>query len=342
MESPFEQLYRQHRRDVYGAVLRDVRDPDEAEDVTQIAFLNAYRAMRKGEQPEKPRAWLVTIARNVIKRRYRELARRPREVALDPEVAEALLDTDGPTAGEIAAAIRRLPASQRAVILLREVQGRSYSEIAGELGLSLAAVETLIFRARRSLSEALRLADQVPTTQQRRARGWFVLPLPGLGKLSLGLSAGRLGAAALLGSVAMVAVPITDSGADELRPAAVERGPSLAEAAGPTVSSPTALAPVFQAAPKSAHGQAETKHGTGKTQSGDAQAASDQGIETIVPSLPVPSADLPSTDDLALPPLPVDPLPLPDDPLPLPDDPLPLPEDSTSVLPDVPLPLPGE
>jgi DNA-directed RNA polymerase specialized sigma24 family protein len=41
MESPFEQLYRQHRRDVYGAVLRDVRDPDEAEDVTQIAFLNA-------------------------------------------------------------------------------------------------------------------------------------------------------------------------------------------------------------------------------------------------------------------------------------------------------------
>jgi hypothetical protein len=291
--------------------------------------------MRKGERPEKPRAWLVTIARNVIKRRYRELARRPREVALDPEVAEALLDTDGPTAGEITAAIRRLPASQRAVILLREIQGRSYSEIAGELGLSLAAVETLIFRARRSLSEELRLADQVPTTQQRRARGWFALPLPGLGKLSLGFSAGRLGAAALLGSVAMVAVPITDGGADELRPAAVERGPSLAEAAGPAVSSPAALAPVVHAAPKSAHRRAEAKDRQEKTQPGDAQPTSDQGGETIAPSLAVPSADLPSTEDVALPPLPVDPLPLPDDPVPLPDDP-------TSVLPDVPLPLPGE
>ena len=74
-DSSFERLYRLHRRDVYGAVLRDVRDPAEAEDVTQIAFLNAFRAMRKGEHPDKPRAWLVTIARNVIRRRYRELMR---------------------------------------------------------------------------------------------------------------------------------------------------------------------------------------------------------------------------------------------------------------------------
>jgi RNA polymerase sigma-70 factor (ECF subfamily) len=335
-DSPFERLYRQHRRDVYGAVLRDVRDPDEAEDVTQIAFLNAYRAMRKGEQPEKPRAWLVTIARNVIKRRYRELARRPREVALDPEAAEALLDMDGPTAGEITAAMRRLPASQRAVILLREIQGRSYSEIAGELGLSLAAVETLIFRARRSLSEELRLADQVPTTQQRRAQGWFVLPLPGLGKLSLGFSAGRVGAAALLGSVAIIAVPMRDSGADKPRPAAVQRGPLLAEEAGAAVASPTALAPVVHAAPKSAHRRAEASHRTARTHSGDAQPSSDQGGETIVPSLPVPSVDLPSTDDVALPPLTVDPLPLPVDPQPLPVDPAPLPP--PPALPEVPLP----
>jgi RNA polymerase sigma factor (sigma-70 family) len=343
-DSPFERLYRQHRRDVYGAVLRDVRDPDEAEDVTQIAFLNAYRAMRKGEQPEKPRAWLVTIARNVIRRRYRELARRPREVVLDPDVAESLLNVDGPTAGEITAAMRRLPASQRAVILLREIQGHSYSEIAGELGLSLAAVETLIFRARRSLSEELRLADQVPTTQHRRARGWFVLPLPGLGKLSLGFSAGRLGAAAVLGSVAMIAVPISDIGGDESRPA-VQRGPSLAEAAGPAVASPTALAPVLHAASKPAHRRAEAKLGTAKTKSGDAQASSEEGGETIVPSLPVPSVDVPSTDGVALPPLTVDPLPLPVDPLPLPDDPLP--DDPTSLppplpLPELPLPLPGE
>src|SRR5829696_99983 len=67
----FERIYRRHRREVYGSVLRDVRDPDEAEDVTQAAFLNAFRAMRRGDTPEKPRAWLLTIARNVVRRRAR-------------------------------------------------------------------------------------------------------------------------------------------------------------------------------------------------------------------------------------------------------------------------------
>ena len=52
----FERLYRTHRRDVYNFVLHDVRNPDEAEDVTQAAFLNAYRALRSGRPPEKPRA----------------------------------------------------------------------------------------------------------------------------------------------------------------------------------------------------------------------------------------------------------------------------------------------
>src|SRR5215203_5192748 len=116
-DTSFERLYRRHRRHVYGAVLRDVRNPDEAEDVTQIAFLNAFRALRRGEEPEKPRAWLVTIARNVVRRRYRTLATRPQEVLLDPDAAPDPSDLDGPTAGEIAAAIRRLPPNQRAVVL---------------------------------------------------------------------------------------------------------------------------------------------------------------------------------------------------------------------------------
>ena len=48
LELEFERLYRRHRSDVYRAVLRDVRDADEAEDVTQIAFLDAYRALLRG------------------------------------------------------------------------------------------------------------------------------------------------------------------------------------------------------------------------------------------------------------------------------------------------------
>jgi RNA polymerase sigma factor (sigma-70 family) len=317
----FERLYRRHRRDVYGAVLKDVRDPAEAEDVTQIAFLNAFRAIRRGEQPEKPRAWLVTIARNVVKRRYKAQALRPQEVALDPELAADLADLEGPTVDEIAAAIRRLPPNQRAVILLREIQGRTYAEIAEELELSIPAVETLIFRARRSLSERLKLIDQVPTTREkspRRVRGLLALPLPGLGKLSLGFSAGRAAVAALVGGVAIVTVPITDVAADPPRPTVVQRAPSIAERVGSPVT--TFQAPTTKAAPAPKAGP--DKKRDARRAGTDAPADSgDQGllpsVDSLVPALetpvPVPTVPLPS-----VPPLPIEPPALP--PLPPPPD----------------------
>jgi RNA polymerase sigma-70 factor, ECF subfamily len=284
-------------------VLRDVRDPDEAEDVTQIAFLNAFRAMRKGKEPAKPRAWLVTIARNVIRRRYRELARRPQEVPLDPEVAAALTEVDGPTAGEIAAALRRLPLSQRAVLLLREIQGRSYAEIASELDLSLAAVETLIFRARRSLSQELELAERVPATRARRARALSFLPLPGFGKLSLGLSAGRTAAAFLATGVAMVAIPLTDSVADPVRPPAVERGSSASALPSAPVLSAGSLGRVVEAAPKDAR-RWEDGRRAGKPNRSDADTkpTESEGAESeTLPAVPTSPVELPGTDDVSLP-----------------------------------------
>ena len=164
----FERIYRRHRREVYGSVLRDVRDPDEAEDVTQAAFLNAFRAMRRGDTPEKPRAWLLTIARNVVRRRARLRAERPQEVELDSELLLTLDDDEGSASEDIHAALLRLTDAQREAILLREIQGRSYAEISFELGLSLAAVEALIFRARRALAEELELVDRVPVVRPRR------------------------------------------------------------------------------------------------------------------------------------------------------------------------------
>jgi RNA polymerase sigma-70 factor (ECF subfamily) len=285
-------------------VLRDVRDPDEAEDVTQIAFLNAFRAMRKGKEPAKPRAWLVTIARNVIRRRYRELARRPQEVALDPEVAAALTEVDGPTAGEIAAALRRLPPSQRAVLLLREIQGRSYAEIASELGLSLAAVETLIFRARRSLSQELELAERVPATRARRARALSFLPLPGFGKLSLGLSAGRTAAAFLATGVAMVAIPLTDSVADPVRPAAVERGSSASALPSAPVLSAGSLGRAVQTASSEARRRDEDGRRPGQQKPSDAETkpTENEGAESeTLPAVPTSPVELPGTDDVSLP-----------------------------------------
>jgi RNA polymerase sigma-70 factor, ECF subfamily len=337
----FERLYRRHRRDVYGAVLRDVRDPDEAEDVTQIAFMNAFRAIRRGEEPDKPRAWLVTIARNVVRRRYQAVARRPQEVALDQEVAADLADVNGPTAGEIAAAIRHLPPNQRAVILLREIQGRSYAEIAEELELSLAAVETLIFRARRSLSQELQLADHVPTTQPtRRLRGLLALPLPGLGKLSLGFSVSRASVAAFVGGAAIVAVPLTDIGANPPSAPAVQRAPSRAEMTGPAVAPGIAFLPLEKAM--------QAKRSKIAAQPGDSGSAGESLDESLsgggtLPSLPLPSVELSSdvsvpalpVEPLSLPvePLPVEPLPLPVEPLPLPVEPPPLPSTPTLPLP---------
>jgi RNA polymerase sigma-70 factor, ECF subfamily len=328
-DTSFERLYRRHRRDVYGAVLRDVRDPNEAEDVTQIAFMNAFRAIRRGEEPDKPRAWLVAIARNVVRRRFQALARRPQEVVLDQEVAADLADVNGPTAGEIAAAIRRLPPNQRAVILLREIQGRSYAEIAEELELSLAAVETLIFRARRSLSQELQLADHVPTTQPRRLRGLLALPLPGLGKLSLGFSVSRASVAAFVGGAAIVAVPLTDMGANLPSAPAVQRAPSRAEMTGPAVAPGIAFLPMERAA--------QARRSKSTFQPGDSGSAGDAADDSLsgvatVPSLPLPSLE--PSSDVPVPSLPVEPLPLPVEPLPLPVEPLP---DTVE-----PLPLPVE
>jgi RNA polymerase sigma-70 factor, ECF subfamily len=321
----FERLYRRHRREVYGAVLRDVRDPDEAEDVTQIAFMNAFRAIRRGEEPEKPRAWLVTIARNVVRRRYQVQAARPHEVALDPDAAASLIDLEGPTAGEIAAAIRCLPAKQRAVILLREIQGRAYAEIAEELDLSMPAVETLIFRARRSLSEQLRLADRVPTTRDKRARrlrGLLPLPLPGLSKLSFGFSRGRASVAALVGSIAIVAVPVTDVPADPPRAPDARQVPPLAEARTLFASPTAGPAPSLQQSNARPARASRVKTGPGaETAPGEGGSASLPILGTTVD----PAAFLPVDPTTAVP---VDPTTLvPDAPslLPLPVEPPELP-----------------
>jgi RNA polymerase sigma-70 factor (ECF subfamily) len=217
----FERIYRRHRREVYGSVLRDVRDPDEAEDVTQAAFVNAFRAMRRGDAPEKPRAWLLTIARNVVRRRARLRAERPQEVALDSELLLTLDEDEGSASADIHAALLRLTDAQREAILLREIQGRSYAEISFELGLSLAAVEALIFRARRALAEDLELVDRVPVVRPRRRYGF--LGLPGLAKAaSFGFSFGRVGFACLVGCAVLGTVPVGDGSASG-EPAAVAK-----------------------------------------------------------------------------------------------------------------------
>ena len=152
----FEKLYRRHVHAVYRYALAVLHNEADAEDVTQTTFLNAYRAFQRGERPHRPHNWLIKIAHNTCRQRFRDSSRRPQEVELnESHAAAATHDNDVPTADEIRRALGFLAFNQRAALVMRELEGRSYAEIAQILDLSVGAVETLIFRARRALREQL-------------------------------------------------------------------------------------------------------------------------------------------------------------------------------------------
>jgi RNA polymerase sigma factor (sigma-70 family) len=152
----FERMYQRHVGDVYRYALAVMRNPADAEDVTQTTFLNAYRSfVEKGNRPEKPQNWLIAIAHNVCRQRFRQSARRPSEVAFDDDIADTLVDDETPTGEDIRRALGHLAFNQRAALVMRELEGRSYAEIAQILEVSTSAVETLIFRARRALREQM-------------------------------------------------------------------------------------------------------------------------------------------------------------------------------------------
>jgi RNA polymerase sigma-70 factor (ECF subfamily) len=152
----FEKLYQRHVGDVYRYALVVMRDREDAEDVTQTTFMNAYRAFSRGERPRTPQNWLITIAHNVCRQRFRQLQRQPSELPLEEEeVAQLAPDDEAPTAEDIRRALSHLAFNQRAALVMRELEGRSYAEIAAVLQISTSAVETLIFRARRALREQL-------------------------------------------------------------------------------------------------------------------------------------------------------------------------------------------
>jgi RNA polymerase sigma factor (sigma-70 family) len=175
----FERLYRRHVHEVYRYVLAVLRNQADAEDATQATFLSAYRAFIRGEEPLKPRNWLLKIAHNECRQRFRAMARRPKEVQWDERVAAPGVDETVPTADEIRTALAHLSFNQRSALVMRELEGRSYAEIGTILGLSLSAVETLLFRARRALREQLEGAltcGEAEATLSKRLDGRLSAP----------------------------------------------------------------------------------------------------------------------------------------------------------------------
>jgi RNA polymerase sigma-70 factor, ECF subfamily len=201
-----EQLFQEHSDWIYGYCLRVLRSPEEAEDALQTTYLNACRSLNRGTRPLVGSAWLLRIAQNVCFARLRSSGRRDRlertqDIAILEETVAAPERPRDDLIG-LTDALCRMPERQREAILLREWQGLSYREVGHELGLSQAAVETLIFRARRSLAAAL---EGSPTRSRRNAL--HALDLGGLLAAIKGFLAGSSGVK--LAAVLTVAVATT-------------------------------------------------------------------------------------------------------------------------------------
>jgi RNA polymerase sigma-70 factor (ECF subfamily) len=96
--------------EVYRYVYAVLGDSADAEDITQTTFVNALRALERGDEPRKPTNWLITIAHNLIRQRFRQQAARPREVELDRDVPATEATTDGPSVEDLVRALQRIPA----------------------------------------------------------------------------------------------------------------------------------------------------------------------------------------------------------------------------------------
>src|SRR4029079_16859671 len=162
----FESLYRLHRPVVYAYALSTLRHAADAEDVTQTTFLNAYCALRRGVAPRDDLQWLLAIARNACRDRFRDAKRHPKEEPLADWMR--LIQPEQPeyTMSEISKEIAELSPRYRQILLMREFEGRSYAEISTQLGVSEPAVQALLARACRALRDELELG--ITCAQTRR------------------------------------------------------------------------------------------------------------------------------------------------------------------------------
>jgi RNA polymerase sigma factor (sigma-70 family) len=266
-----EQLFHEHSGWLYGYCLRLLRSPEEAEDAVQATYLNACRSLGNGTRPRAGSAWLLHIARNVCFTRLRSARRREGVERIgDITVLEetvAAPDRSYDSLVGLTDALLALPERQREAILLREWQGMSHGEIAERLDISHSAAETLIFRARRSLADALE-----NPSKRSRLRALHVLDLGALLGPLKGLLAGGAGVKAAT-AVTVAAFTTVTLVATDPRIPGLEREPAGAPAAkGPSAAAaasvPAAAAPIetVTAYPGAADGPASNRPDHGRAQ----------------------------------------------------------------------------
>lgn len=171
-EAAFGQLVERYQRKIYAMALHVVRDPDDARDVVQDAFVKAYRALGSFQGQSAFYTWLYRIAMNLcidrtraskraLKVEFDETINRdeegdsgisPQRIGFDPARALA----DGEIRVRVNEALARLSNIHRTVLVLREVEGLAYKEIAEAMHCSEGTVMSRLFHARKRMQEMLR------------------------------------------------------------------------------------------------------------------------------------------------------------------------------------------
>ena len=167
----FELLVEKYQRQLARLLSRFIRDPAEVEDVTQEAFIKAYRALPAFRGDSAFYTWLYRIGINTAKNYLMAMGRRaPTSTEVEAEEAEGfeegeqLRDINTPESmllsSEIArtvnATIEQLPEELRTAIQMREIEGMSYEDIAKAMDCPIGTVRSRIFRAREAIAEQLR------------------------------------------------------------------------------------------------------------------------------------------------------------------------------------------
>ena len=154
----FAVLVRRHETRVFNYVLRLVRDRALAEDVTQEVFLRVFQGLPTFSFKSKFTTWLFQVTKNRVLDELRERERRPRQVALEevspPEVVDIPLE-QREALEALWRAIEGLPTNLKMALLLRDVVGLSYPEIAEALEITLATVKWRIYAAREGVAASL-------------------------------------------------------------------------------------------------------------------------------------------------------------------------------------------
>ena len=176
----FDQLVRRWDRKIQGVIYRLVGNHDEARDLSQEAFLKAYRALGTFKQEARFSSWLYQIAINATRDRLRRRRRRT-DLSLDDveEKGESSLRDGAPSALDliessdlsrvVAAAMAALPEEQREVVILKEYQGLTFPEIAETLDVPLSTVKTRLYRGLGQLRIRL---------ERQGIRGGAAVPVP--------------------------------------------------------------------------------------------------------------------------------------------------------------------